>query len=281
MKKLMLSAAIAAVILPVASCAGEGAKSQQAETQKNASDARVSAEAAPVAPEAAAEMPAATTSAVNVSYLGATDISAKAFLAEQLFGDNGETIAQVTDILIGADGTAKRVVYSTGGVGGVGAKQSAIAFDMVEITMDKPANPTTESDLLLRLSMTADQMKNAAEFNQRGDDDYRLASEILGSKIDLLSTPGEDDEAVVDDLIVSIDGEIKHVIVQRSMIGSVAGGDRYAFDFPLLRIEEGDGGGLALDVTEAQFNGANKFEYKRSEAIEEAVETAKDPDDKF
>lgn len=274
MKNLMLSAAIAAVILPVTSCAGEGAKSQQAETQKNAADARVSA-------EAVVEMPAATTSAVKVSYLGATDISAKAFLAEQLFGDNGETIAQVTDILIGADGTAQRIVYNTGGIGGVGVKQSAIAFDMVEVRMDKRADPTTESDLLLRLSMTADQMKNAADFNQIGDDDYRLASEILGSKIDLLSTPGEDDEAVVDDLILSIGGDIKHVIVQHSMIASVAGGDRYAFDFPLLRIEEGDGGGLALDVTEAQFNGANKFEYKRSDAIEEAAETAKDPDDKF
>jgi hypothetical protein len=226
-------------------------------------------------------MPAATTSTVNVSYLGATDISAKAFLDEEIYGDAGESIARVEDILIGEDGQADRIVYKTGGIGGVGEKTSAIDFEKVKIGRDDPASTTTETALLLRLSMTSDQMKSAADFNQAGEDDYRMASEIMGSKIDLLSTPGENDEAVVDDLILSADGEVKHIIVQRSMVGSIAGGDRYAFDFPLLRTEEGDSGGLALDVTEAQFNGANKFEYKRSDAIDEAVETAKDPDDKF
>lgn len=279
MRNLMLSAAIAAFVLPVASCAGEGSKSQQAEAEETASDVRVAAPSAPLDAQSQPEMPAAASSVVKVSYLGATDISANAFLAEQLFGDDGETIAQVTDILIGADGTAQRIVYSTGGIGGIGAKKSAIAFDVVDISMEEPADQTDQSDLVLRLSMTADEMKNAADFNQIGEDDYRLASEILGSTIDLLSTPGEDSDVVVDDLILSIDGDVKHVIVQRSIVGSIAGGDRYAFDYSLLRIEEGDGAGLALDVTEAQFNAADKFEYKRSDAIKEAVETAKNPDD--
>jgi len=284
MKQLMLSAAVAALVLPVSACAGETTKTQQTETRESAAAARESAKTAPVESASSAEMPAATasnTSTANVSYLGVTDISAKAILGEEIYGDDGESIANVADILIGADGSAQRIVYRTGGIGGVGGKKSAIAFDMVNISLDDPANATNDNDPLLRLSMTADQMKNAAEFNQISDDDYRLASEILGAKIDLVSAPGEDSKAVVDDLIMANDGHVKDVIVQRSMVGSVAGGDRYAFDFSLLRVEEGDGDSLALDVTKAKFNSANKFEYKRSDAIEEAVETAKDPDDKY
>lgn len=284
MKHLMLSAAIAALALPVSACAGESTKSQQAETQKSDAAARDSAKTATVESASSAEMPAATAStesSASVSYPGATDISAKAFLGEEIYGDAGQSIAHVADILIGAGGSAERIVYRTGGIGGVGGKKSAIAFDMVSIGLDEPASATSENDPLLRLSMTADQMKNAADFNQIGDDDYRLASEILGANIELVSLPDQDQNAVVDDLIMAHDGHVKDVIVQHSMIGSVGGGDRYAFDFSLLRIEEGDGAGLALDVTEAQFNGANKFEYKRSDAVEEAFETAKDPDDKY
>lgn len=284
MKRLMLSAGVAALVLQVTACAGEKTNSQQAETQESATAARESAKTAPVTSASTAEMPAAiasTASSANVSYPGATDISAKAFLGEEIYGDTGESIAHVADILIGADGSAERIVYRTGGVGGVGGKKSALAFHMVNIGLDDPASATSENDPLLRLSMTADQMKNAADFNQIGDDDYRLASEILGANIDLVSAPDQDRNAVIDDLIIANDGRVKDVIVQRSMVGSVGGGDRYAFDFSLLRIEEGDGTGLALDVTEAQFNGANKFEYKRSDAVEEAVESAKDPDDKY
>lgn len=284
MKHIMLSAAVAALALPVTACADERTKSQQAETQESAAAARESAKTAPAESASSAEMPAATAStasSASVSYPGATDISAKAFLGEEIYGDAGESIAHVADILISADGSAERIVYRTGGIGGVGGKKSAIAFDMVNIGLDDPASATSENDPLLRLSMTADQMKNSADFNQIGDDDYRLASEILGAHIDLVSLPDTNRNAIVDDLILANDGHVKDIIVQRSIVGSVGGGDRYAFDFSLLRIEEGDGAGLALDVTEAQFNAANKFEYKRSDAIEEAVETAKDPDGEY
>ncbi len=284
MKNLMLSAAIAALALPVTACAGESTKSQEAGTQESAAASREPASIDPTGSASSAEMPAATAStesSATVSYPGATDISAKAFLGEEIYGDAGESIAHVADILIGADGSAERIVYRTGGIGGVGGKKSAIDFDMVSIGLDDPASSTSENDPLLRLSMTAEQMKKGVDFNQVGDDDYRLASEILGANIDLVSLPEQDSNAVVDDLIMADDGHVKEVIVQRSMVGSVGAGDRYAFDFSLLRIEEGDGAGIALDVTEAQFNSANKFEYKRSDAIKEAIETAKEPDGKY
>ncbi len=274
MKRLMLSAAIAALILPVAACAGEQSKSRE-----KVAEAEAAAEQPAAEPASDTELPAAKAPDVKVSYLGATDISAKALLGEEIYGDKGESVAHVDDILIGNDGSADRVVYVTGGVAGVGGKKSTIEFDTVRISIDDPASAVDVNDPLLRLSLTADQLKAAPDFVQDGADDYRLASELLGATIDLAALPGDNGEAIIDDLIMTKDGRVKDVIVQRSMMGAIGGGDRYAYDFSLLSIEEGDGGGLALNVTEEQLNGANKFEYKRSDAVDEAAETAKDPYD--
>lgn len=270
MKRLMLSAAIAALILPIAACAGEKTTSGD-----NAAKTNVAAEKS----VPSTEMPAAKATNVRVSYLGATDISAKALLGEKIYGDNGESVAQVADILIGGDGSADRIVYATGGVAGVGGKKSTIDFDMVKIAFEDPSTTTDVNDPLLHLSLTADQLKGAAEFVQAGADDYRLASELLGATVDLASLPGDNGDAVIDDLIMAKDGHVKDVIIKRSLIGSLGAGDRYAYDFSLLTVEEGDGASVALNVTEAQLNGANKFEYRKPDAVDEAVETAKNPYD--
>lgn len=274
MNRLMVSTAIVALILPAAACAGEKTKSDLNADKSTAAAGQPAAE-----PASSTDMPAAKAPDVRVSYLGATDISAKALLGEEIYGDNGESIAHVADILIDDDGSADRIVYVTGGVAGVGGKKSAIDFDLVKIGSDEPSTTTDVNDPLLRLSLTAEQLKSAADFVQDGADDYRMASELIGATVDLASAPGDNGDAVVDDLIMTRDGHVKDVIVQRAMIGSIGGGDRYAYDFSLLSVEEGDGG-VALNVTQEQLNGANKFEYKRSDAVDEAVETTMDPDDK-
>ncbi len=273
MKRLMLSAAIAALILPVAACAGEKTKSGE-----TVAAAEVAAKEPAAKPASSTDLPAAKAPNVKVSYLGATDISAKAFLGEEIYGDDGASIAHVADILIGDDGAADRVVYVTGGVAGVGGKKSTVEFETVLITIDDASTAADINDPLLRLSLTADQLKAAPDFVQASADDYRLASELLGAIVDLAAVPGDNGDAVIDDLILARDGRVKDVIVQRSMMGAMSGGDRYAYDFSLLSIEEGDGG-VALNVTDEQLNGANKFEYRRSDAIDEAAETVKDPYD--
>lgn len=279
MKHLLLSAAIAAIALPVIACSREKPNAQQAELQESAAAARVTDQVSPVETETSAEMPSvempkAESPMVNVSYLGATDIGAKAFLGEEIVGDNEEAIAAVEDFLIGADGKVERIVYRTGGVGGLGGKKSAVAFDLVTIGLDASSSATGENDLRVSVSMTADQIEAAPDFEQIGDNDYRLATEILGADVELVALPAPYRSAVVDDLIMDQDGQVNYVVVQRSVIDSAAGGDRFAFAYSLLRLEEGDNAGLALDVSAAQFNSANKFEYKQTDAIEEAMETA-------
>ncbi len=271
MKRLILTAAFAALILPVTACAGE--KTASEDNAANTAKTNVAAHK----PASSTGMPAAKATNARVSYLGATDISAKALIGEKIYGDNEESIAQVADILIGSDGSADRVVYSTGGVAGVGGKKSTVDFDKVKIAFEDRSTATDVNDPLLHLSLTADQLKGATEFVQAGADDYRLASELLGATVDLVALPGDSDDAVIHDLVMATDGHVKDVIIQRSTIGSLGAGDLYAYDFSLLTVEEGDGAGVALNVTEAQLNGANKFEYRKSDAVDEAVETAKEP----
>lgn len=304
MRRLMMSAAIAALALPIAACAGEKTATYDEDTTTLAEadetdelDAREPdalddpldddldddgvLDDDPLAsdPTMADAGVATTPTGVNVASLGATDISAKELLGEEIYGADGESIAHVDDVLIGANNRIDKIVYVSGGVGGVAGTKSTIPFNAVTIAFEDPSTTVNTNDPQLYLSATDDQMKAAAEFDQQGLNDYRLASEIIGTKIDLAAAAGDDDDAVVHDLIMAKDGAVTDVIVQRSVVGSVGGGDRYAFDYNLLNVAEGDGGELSLNVTEEQLNSANKFEYDREDAMDETSESMEDPDD--
>ena len=59
--------------------------------------------------------------------------------------------------------------------------------------------------------MTDDQLKNGAEFEQAGLNDYRLASELLGAEIELVEA-GDDETAVINDLILTEEGTVSNRI---------------------------------------------------------------------
>lgn len=290
MNRLMLYCAVAALATPLSACADRSTEADEiaentapATVEEAEDDTEALADATDgvdveASQNTATEMPAAAAPGAKVAYLGATDVSMKDLIGEQIYGVDGKSIAHVDDVLIGADSRADRIVFVSGGLGGFAGKKGAMEFNNLSLGFKEAATATETNDPLLHLSMTDDQVKNVAEWDQQGLNDYRLASEIIGTKIDLLTVPGGDDDAVVHDLIMSEDGAMKSVIVQRSVVGSVGGGDRYAFDYGLLQVEQGDGG-LALDVTEEQLNSASKFEYTRVDAVDEAAESARDPDD--
>lgn len=296
MKSLLVSVASAALILPLAACSPNNNAEERtaAAEDDNAAglgdDDRVpAAEETRVADETTnAVLPAGDTRNTagtdttmdnsygadngieRTAYLGPNEISAKELLGEEIYGaDNPadtteESIAHVDDLLIDADNKVTSIVYVSGGVAGVGGTKSTIPYNKVGLSFEAD-EPAGESDPEVRVSMTDDQARAAKEFDQAGMNDYRLASEIIGSKVDLASTEGDDDDAVINDLVLAKDGTVKQVIVQASLVGSIGAGDLYAFDFGKLGVAQGDGGDgdLFLNVTEQEMNDAKKVDDDR------------------
>ncbi|MCK5750314.1 MAG: hypothetical protein KAH44_29120, partial [Oricola sp.] len=112
MNKLFISAAACALLAPVAACANETPQTEAAQTE--ASETTTLAAADPDEKKAykdekksaAAEANYKTASMV---YMAATSLSAKELLGEGVDGQDGDEIATIDDIIIGADGRADRI----------------------------------------------------------------------------------------------------------------------------------------------------------------------------
>ncbi|WP_375203326.1 PRC-barrel domain-containing protein [Hyphococcus sp.] len=181
--------------------------------------------------------------------LTASDMSVKEILGEGIMGVSGERVARVDDILIGPDGKASHVVYLTGGVFGWGGAKGLIPFDQVSLSYKD------RDEAYVSAAITEESASTAVEFKQEGFNDYRLASEVIGAKADLVSTEDDDDDAVVNDLILTAEGDIPFVVLQESVVGSIGAGKKYAVNYDLLGIEEGDGG-IVINATEEQIESA-------------------------
>jgi len=84
---------------------------------------------------------------------------ASKFKGTDVIGSNNEKIGDVNDILFDQSGRVVAYVVGVGGFLGIGAKDVALAPNAFQV---QPA--TDREELKLRLAMTRDELKNAAEF---------------------------------------------------------------------------------------------------------------------
>lgn len=180
-------------------------------------------------------------------------LSADEILASDLIGASiqnpaGDEIATVADVWIGGDGDTPMLIARKGGVAGVGGTLHAVSFDDAKIV---PVAGDDEPDVRVTYSdATLDALR---EFKQDGLDDFRLASEIMGTTASLTFS---DDLARVNDLVLKTDGEPEYILVA----DGVAGMDQYVLDADTLRIEQGDGDGtLVIDTDQDTFANAKLF----------------------
>jgi sporulation protein YlmC with PRC-barrel domain len=81
------------------------------------------------------------------------------FKGTNVIGSNDEKIGDVNDILFDKDGKILAYVVGVGGFLGIGAKDVAMAPSSFQV------QPATDKDnMKLKLAMTKDELKNAAEF---------------------------------------------------------------------------------------------------------------------
>jgi len=153
LKKLMITTAIGGLMI------GSAFAAEDMKTPSPAPAAK-STEMSPSSSSSTAAAPSAT-SAKFVNSQRQDQFLASKFKGTDVIGADDKKIGDVSDILFDKDGKIEAYVVGVGGFLGIGSKDVALAPSAFQIVPgDKSKN---ESDKL-RLSMTKDQLKEAANF---------------------------------------------------------------------------------------------------------------------
>jgi len=169
--------------------------------------------------------------------LASDEILASDLIGAQVLNPVGDEIATVADVWIGENGDAPKLIVRNGGVASVGGELHAISFGNALI--ESAAN---DDELDVRVTYSEASLDGLPEFEQSGMDDFRLASEAMGTTVSL--TFG-DHLARVNDFILKTDGTPEYALITDGLVGTV----QYVIDADALTIEQGDGDGtLVIDL---------------------------------
>lgn len=125
--------------------------------------ALVSALALAVASPALAESPKpemnkAETSTSFITSAGATDTRTSHWIGAPVKNSSDETVGDINDFVIGADGDIVAVVAGVGGFLGLGEKNVGLAYDRVKLVTN------ADGDHVVMVDVTKDQLMNAPDF---------------------------------------------------------------------------------------------------------------------
>jgi sporulation protein YlmC with PRC-barrel domain len=172
LKKLMITTALTALM--IGGAAAEGMSPNPPAATPAPSAAPAPATKSPDAKSTEMSTPAAssTSSAKFINSQRQDQFLASKFKGTDVIGSDDKKIGDVSDILFDKDGKIEAYVVGVGGFLGIGAKDVALAPAAFQIVAgDKSKN---ESDKL-RLSMTKDELKQAANFEP-----YKAPSSTTG-----------------------------------------------------------------------------------------------------
>ncbi|WP_430403981.1 PRC-barrel domain-containing protein [Hyphomonas sp.] len=185
-----------------------------------------------------------------VYVMAAGEMKASSLIGDDIIGANGETIATVADILIGRDMGPGQIVFRDGGVLGIAGELGTLPFSSVSVTMD------TDGEPMVSAALVDESLEGVAEFEQDGMDDFRLASELIGTNAELAVA---DTYSRITDLIISSDGSVKQAVVTDGLSG-VASAERLVIDFDAITVVQGDSEGeVMINKTSEQLKMAPVF----------------------
>lgn len=250
MKKLMITAAVSALMFGAAACSNENDVTMD---DANYGD-EAAVEETDMMADGTDDMDMDVAEAETV-YLTSGQLSAGEIVGAEVIGVDGEKIATVDDLLMNSDGQVEMVVFRSG--------------DFVDLVGTKGALPYGELDLVMAeedeprftISMTEEAIQNVAEYDQDGLNDYNLASELIGTTGEFMNT---DESARINDIIVSADGEALYAIIGSP---TMMGDDRQ-LDFSNVMVE-GDDEEIAFggDVTDLEM--LPVFKYDREDDMDD------------
>lgn len=125
--------------------------------------AAIAQQTAPTTTAPAATAPASSTMAPTASFIGMQ--SADQMLASNLIGMSvrgaaNESIGEINDVVLARDGRVVGAVIGVGGFLGIGEKDVAVPFQMIEMVR----GPDTSDHVVVR--KTKDELKAAPEFKE-------------------------------------------------------------------------------------------------------------------
>lgn len=131
-----------------AGCFGHGALAASDKPQNSQSAAGKSTPAQPSPAQAKAETPAVLID----------DKRVESVLGKEIRSGSGETLGNVTDILVDSDGSVRAAIIDFGGFLGVGVRKIAVAWSAIHFVQDKSAIEAV-------LNMSKDQLRVAPEYH--------------------------------------------------------------------------------------------------------------------
>lgn len=183
LKKLMITTALTALMIGGAAAEGMAPNSPAATPAPSATPAPA-VTPAPAAKSTEMSTPAASTSSAKfINSQRQDQFLASKFKGTDVIGSDDKKIGDVSDILFDKGGKIEAYVVGVGGFLGIGAKDVALAPSAFQLVPgDKSKN---ESDKL-RLTMTQDELKQAANFEP-----YKAPSSTtgMGSTMGSTTTP--------------------------------------------------------------------------------------------
>ncbi len=240
MKALLSSAGALALMLSAAAC---GASDTATNESPGAAQRAGTEEVVNDAPQVAGAAPATYT-------LASGEYEASDLIGAPVHNAAGEEIATVSDVWLGTNGAAPMLVVRDGGVAGVGGDLRTLAYDVATIAPD-PEDTDGEPDVFVKMS--GGDLSTLPSFEQASADDFRLASEMIGSTL-AISYSGE--SARIDDLILSETGQARYAVISPDLAST----DQILVDAGNISIAEGDADGeLVLDIDAVGFAAAPAY----------------------
>ena len=248
MKKLMITAAASALMLGAAACSDGDVKTSDASYDSQTTETAEMTDAN----DTDIMMDDADVVDVETVYLASGELSAGELIGAEVMGVDGEKIATLDDLLINPDGSIDTVVFRSGDFVDLIGTKGALAYDQLDLTM------TDDNEPGFTVGMTEDAIQQVAEFDQDGLNDYRLASEMIGTQADFLNS---DESVRINDIIISPEGEAKYAVVSESALP----GDERQLAFNRISVEQGDGGSIVIDASAQDFDMMPIFKYDRDD----------------
>jgi sporulation protein YlmC with PRC-barrel domain len=244
MKHLISPISAVAIIAGLAACSGADKPVESAGTdatpylENTAADMTDASVDRTVTPEAQIAPPA--------YMMAAGEMKASNLIGDNIVGANGEIIATVADVLIGKNKSPSQIVFRDGGVLGIAGDLGVLPFSSVSVKMDSEGEP------MVTAALVDESLEGVAEFEQHGMDDYRLASELIGTNAKLAVA---DTYSRIMDLIISSDGSVTHAVVTDGMSA-----DRLVIGFDAITVVQGDSDGeVMINKTPEQLKTAPVF----------------------
>ncbi|WP_300394650.1 PRC-barrel domain-containing protein [Henriciella sp.] len=270
MKNLMMTAAASALMFGMAACsqasddiemgdANYGETQTAQNTQGDMADDNELVEDTEALGDVS-DHPGATDGAENMGavFLAENELSAEEMMGAKVIGSTGEDIATVDDLLINADGEVESFIFKSGDFLDVTGEKVHLPYDEVDIMMAADQEPR------FSVSMTEEAIQNVAEFEQDGLNDYRLASEMIGTTASFMNS---DQDARIRDIVVDDGGTVQYAVISDPL-----GDDLRQLKFDRIEVEQGDGGGIVINASKADMETMPMFSY------EQETETSYDSD---